>query len=83
MLPANLNIITNASTTKQSQRVIMDGIINSGALDTFQLNAIDGLIKSGMPEKKMNDGTVLKPVKGSPSMKKGDIGYVKFPGSRY
>jgi len=83
MLPANTKLISNASTTKQSQRVIMDGIINSGALDTFQMNAVDGLIKSGMPQKKEHHGTVLKPVKGSPSMKKGDIGYIKFPGSRF
>jgi len=47
------------------------------------MNAVDGLIKSGMPQKKEHHGTVLKPVKGSPSMKKGDIGYIKFPGSRF
>ena len=45
----NLHFIKNASNMKsESPRKVMDGIV-SGSLDTFQHNALNGLLKGGQP----------------------------------
>ena len=44
-------IIRDPSRGKQSERKIMDGVIHSGVLDTFQVGAVEGLVHSGIPKR--------------------------------
>lgn len=52
MLSAHTQFIKNAATVRpESKKAIMDGFV-SGSLDAFQRSAVDGILKSGMPEGK-------------------------------
>ena len=49
MLPASTQFIQNASSVKSdSRKKVMEGFV-SGSLDTFQKEAVDGILKGGMP----------------------------------
>ncbi len=73
-------IIQDASVMQQSAREVRDGIIDSGMLTSFQRTCLDGVIQSavGMPQDK---APAVKKVKAGAT--KADVGFRKFPGSRY
>lgn len=49
MLPSHQQFIKNASSVKsESPKRVMDGMV-SGSLSEFQLQAVDGILRSGMP----------------------------------
>lgn len=49
MLPSSTQFIKNASSVKSdSRKKVMEGFV-SGSLDTFQKEAVDGILKGGMP----------------------------------
>jgi Zn-dependent M28 family amino/carboxypeptidase len=87
------DIIRDASSGKASDRKIMDGIIHSGVLNTFQVKGVDGLVHSGIPEHKQKGGRVVHGTspnggKDSPILHKSKKpatpytpGHIKFPGS--
>jgi hypothetical protein len=74
------HVIKSAMTADQSAKRVSDGIIESAMLTTFQRDAMDGIIKSAMPEK----GPAPKPLQKSKASKTPQrLGSVHFPGSRY
>jgi hypothetical protein len=74
------NVIKNASVMHEREKKVADGIIHSAAMTTFQREAFDGIIKSGLPEKspKVKELPTVRP-----SATYQDVGYVHYPGSRY
>ena len=84
MLPANTHFIRNASTVKpESQKRIMDGIV-SGSLDAFQREAVDGILKSGMPSGKQSphgNKPDLHKAGGKPVKTKRKDGFTPYPGA--
>ena len=91
MLPANTHIIQNAAKGKESEQRVMDGIVHSGVLSTFQQNGLDGIIKSALPpkaqaeHKKDSSARGKKPLTTSVKAPatKFSAGFVKYPGSSY
>ena len=89
MMPFNQSaIIRDPSSGKQSERKIMDGVIHSGVLNTFQVGGVDGLIQSGMPDSKrgMGSGGSGKAPMTHKSKKPAtpySPGMVQYPGSKY
>ena len=82
----NSSIIRDPSSGQQSERKIMDGIIHSGVLNTFQVKAVDGLVQSGMPEHRR--GISHKGDKPLTHASKKPAtpyspGFVKYPGSSF
>ena len=74
------HVIKSAMTVDQSQKKVADGIIHSAMLTTFQRDALDGIIKSAMPEK----GPAVKALSKSKASKTPQhFGSMHFPGSRY
>lgn len=87
MLQANQKFISDpASARKDSSKSILNGIVQT-SLDTFQRDALDGVIRSAMPDakhtnkagQKMNEG--LSSVKASKT--KNAPGKLHYPGSSY
>lgn len=66
---------------EQSSKKVADGIIHSAMMTSFQRDAMDGIIKSAIPEK------VAAPVKqihkSKPSKTPQAMGFVHYPGSKY
>ena len=91
MLPANTHIIQNAAKGKESEKRVMDGIIHSGVLSTFQQNGLDGIIKSAMPHSAQVERKASMSAKGRKPMTSSvkapathfSPGFVKYPGSSY
>jgi hypothetical protein len=91
MLPANTHIIQNAAKGKESEQRVMDGIIHSGVLTTFQQNGLDGIIKSALPAKAQAEYKKDRSAMGKKPMvssvkapaTKFSPGFVKYPGSSY
>ncbi len=82
----NSSIIRNPAVGKESERKIMDGIIHSGVLNTFQTKAVDGLVQSGMPDHRRGISHKGKAPLTHPSKKPATPyapGFVKYPGSNY
>jgi hypothetical protein len=85
MLPfRHSDIIQNPAVGKETERTIMDGVIHSGLLNSFQQRAIDGLVQSGMPHHRR--GVSHKGDKPNLSKSKKPAtpfspGFVKYPGS--
>ena len=85
----NSSIIRDPSSGSQSERKIMDGVIHSGVLNTFQVRAVDGLVQSGMPEhKRKAHGVSHKGDKPLTHASKKPAtpyspGFVKYPGSSF
>lgn len=80
----NLHFIKNASDMKkESPRKVMDGIV-SGSLDTFQHNALNGLLKGGRPAHSSapsgNKPEVMKAKGKAPKTQLKD-GFMPYPGS--
>jgi len=83
------DIIRDASSAKASEHKVMDGIIHSGVLNTFQVQGVDGLVHSGMPDhKRKGHGVSPKGAKDSPILHKSkkpatpySPGHIKYPGS--
>jgi hypothetical protein len=78
------SFIRNASTIKsQSEKKVMDGIV-SGSLNTFQHNALNGLLKGGQPAHSSppsgNKPEVMK-AKGKVPKTQLKDGYMPYPGS--
>jgi len=85
----NTSIIRDPSSGQQSERKIMDGVIHSGVLNTFQVKAVDGLVQSGMPENRRGrhgaSDNGKKPMT-HPSKKPAtpySPGFVHYPGSTF
>lgn len=83
------DIIRGPSTAHESGRKVMDGVIHSGVLNTFQVGGVDGLVQSGMPEHKRKGAHSLKG-KATPILHKSKKsatsvtpGFVHYPGSNY
>lgn len=76
----HMNIIKDASTKHQSEREVASGILKSGMLTDFQRNALDGVIKSAMPDR-MDKG-IEKIHKVKPAATKKDIGVLKWAGAK-
>lgn len=87
MLPfRQSDIVRDASKGKQSERKVMDGVIHSGVLNTFQSKAVDGLVQSGMPDHKRGishkgDKPMLHASKKPATPV--SAGFVHYPGSSY
>jgi hypothetical protein len=75
------SIIRDPSKGKQSEKTIVDGIIKSSALSPFQREALDGILRSGQPQKKPKSEPKL--MKTSAPKTKQPIGHIHFPGSKY
>ena len=84
------HIIQNPAKAHESSRKVMDGVISSGVLSTFQENALDGIIKSGMTKKQESHSSgkgkggkrpMTSSVKAPAT--KYQAGFVKYPGSSY
>ncbi len=74
------HVIKSAMTAEQSNKKVADGIIHSAMMTTFQRDAMDGIIKSAMPDK----GPAPNPLqKVKPSKTPQRMGAMHFPGSRY
>ena len=87
MLQANQKFVSDPSSTrKDNSKAILNGVVQT-SLDPFQREALDGVIRSAMPEdkqkkmysSKMKEG--LTPVK--PSKTRNDPGKLHYPGSSY
>ncbi len=82
----NTSIIRNAAVGKESERKIMDGVIHSGVLNTFQTRAVDGLVQSGMPEHRRGISHKGDKPMTHPSKKPAtpySPGFVHYPGSAF
>lgn len=81
----NAHIISDPSKGKSSEKKIMDGIIHSGVLNTFQVAGIDGLIDSGMGHKKPKGEKNAKPILHNSKKPATPYkpGFVKYPGSSF
>ena len=84
----NSTIIQDPSRGRQSEKKLMDGIIHSGVLNSFQVAGVDGLIDSGMghrgqkqPRGEKNAKPVLHSSKKPATPYKP--GFVKYPGSNF
>jgi hypothetical protein len=84
------DIIRDASTARQSNRKVMDGVIHSGVLNTFQTGGVDGLVQSGMPEHRRSaahhkEGGKPKPIlhKSKKSATPVSPGFLHYPGSNF
>jgi hypothetical protein len=74
------HVIKSAMTVDQSQKKVSDGILQSAMLTSFQRDAMDGIIKSAIPEK----GPAVKPLHKSKASKTPQhFGSMHFPGARY
>jgi len=82
----NSSIIRDPSSGQQSERKIMDGVIHSGVLNTFQVKAVDGLVQSGMPEHRRGISHKGDKPMTHPSKKPAtpySPGFLKYPGSSF
>jgi hypothetical protein len=82
----NSNIIQDPSRARQSEKKIVDGIIHSGVLNSFQVAGIDGLVHSAMghrerPRGEKNAKPILHASKKPATPYKP--GFVKYPGSGF
>jgi hypothetical protein len=86
MLPNMSAIIRDPSRGKESDRKIMDGVIHSGVLNTFQTKAVDGLVQSGIPEHKRgkhDSGKAPLTHKSKKPATPYSPGFVHYPGSQF
>jgi len=86
MLPNMSAIIRDASSGKQSERKLMDGVIHSGVLNTFQTKAVDGLVQSGMPDHRRgisHKGDKPLTHKSKKPATPYSPGFVHYPGSQF
>lgn len=84
------HIISDASTGKESEKRVMDGIIHSAMLTSTQRQDIDGLIQSAIPHGKEKESSkkhkggnkpAVTSTKGSKTPQ--DFGARHYPGSKY
>ena len=80
-------IIHDPSKGRQTEKKVMDGIIHSAMLTSFQRSSIDGIITSAVPshEKKKGGKESSKPLvsKVKASKTPQDIGMRHYQGSKY
>ena len=69
-------IIQNAGKSRESEKKVADGIIQSAMLTPFQRGAIDGINQSGMPKA---EGVTAVMKSKAPKTKQA-TGFVHFPG---
>jgi len=78
-------ILHGGSMQHESSKRVADGIIQSAMLTPFQRHAIEGMVNSGMPERRHTDDA--KSTRGiethrvKPSRTHQDIGAMHYPGS--
>ncbi len=65
----------------ESEKKVADGILRSAYLTSFQREAMDGVVKSAMPEKMGPKVKMMGKVK--PGKTHQDIGVVHYPGTKY
>lgn len=87
MLHANQKFVSDPATArKDSSKSILNGIVQT-SLDTFQRDALDGVIKSAMPEDKQKKMYSSKMKEGLSSVKasktRNDPGKLHYPGSSF
>jgi hypothetical protein len=73
------SIIRSAMVAHESQRKVMDGIIHSAMLTSFQRQGMEGIIRGGYMGKKEQ----MPVVKGKMSKTPAKLGVVHYQGSRF
>lgn len=74
-------IITNPSEGRTDSRKLMDGLVESSLMTSFQRQAIDGIISGAMPQAGKPSGGQAGKVKPYATQQKS--GTIHFPGSRF
>jgi hypothetical protein len=87
MLQAHQKFVSDPTATrKDSSKSILNGIVQT-SLDPFQREALDGVIRSAMPESKQSNKEGQKMNQGLSSVKasktRNDPGKLHYPGSSY
>jgi hypothetical protein len=73
-------IIVNAAGAKQSERRVMEGVLNSALFTPQQEEMADGIVRSGLPDKH-SKVKQLHHIKAGAT--KYNIGVQHIPGTRY
>ena len=74
------DILQNPAVGRETEKSLMDGVIHSGLLNSFQQRAVDGLVQSGM-KRKPDSGKAPLVHKSKKPATPYSPGYVKYPGS--